>query len=79
MSCDFYQEQCNFGDTFYCEQFENLCRCSQSCQQERCVSNNTGCVTDDDCFGEAACDTDEECRHFPGIANDDGNRRAVCR
>lgn len=67
-TCTTYQEQCNLGDTFYCQQYEQTCRCNQECANERCVFF-TPCSTSDDCFGAGTC-SDGKCQTTCSSDND---------
>jgi hypothetical protein len=53
--CASLEEDCNGGDEFACDQFDNLCTCEFECSDNQCRSIADPCEDDVDCFGNI-CD-----------------------
>jgi hypothetical protein len=50
-SCAEYDSQCQLGDQFYCDLYQDVCVCSAACVEERCVAQGAGCTSDAECGG----------------------------
>lgn len=58
--CESLQTDCDDGDSFACDNFENQCACTSECVDNQCRQKEIACQEDFDCGFGQSCD-DGEC------------------